>query len=106
MTVKMGKIIDLNNDFGIIPAETYVNEYPLTANTAIDIPIPNGAEVMLCSSVNDIKVCFTGTAVLTGTITDGSGGITNPTPRSVRGLTSFSIISDVSTRVSVAYYAK
>ncbi len=90
---------------GIKPSDTIYSGV-LVGGVAQTITAPSGAEYVVFSSDNNIWVNYDATATLiTGSITSG-GGEMNPKIRYIGDITTISLISEKSTRVSLSFYKK
>jgi hypothetical protein len=90
----------------IVEPPGWVDAYVLTANIAKNIPVPEGAGVVLFSANCDFYVSWKGTAeVPASDVKDGTSNELNPSARYTSGKNMFSIISPSAGIVTMAFYA-
>lgn len=99
---------------GLNAAKGSTDSFLLTANTAKAITVPTftnaaggqtPAKKCILAFDSNIWVNWGTTATIpTGDNTDGTGSELNPTARTLSGVTSFSIISSVAAKGSIAWY--
>jgi len=84
----------------------HINVQVLASGVAETITTPSGANFVLFSSTSNFYCRANGTAVVpTGDITNGSGSELNPVARSLRNVSSISLISPGTCTVTMAFYA-
>ena len=84
-----------------------VSNYVLSANTAVTVQLPAGAIYASITANNDFYANFNGTtaAVPSSNVVNSSAGmVLNPALKWVGGITTFSIVSNTSTIVTIEYY--
>lgn len=93
------------------PNSAYVNDYALSANTAVTVTWPTGTKYANISASSPVWVNATTTATVPATtITNGSGSALNPAQRRkwlTNGATeTFSIISATAQEISIEFWGE
>ena len=89
----------------VLDPPIYVDAYVLSANIPINVPVPEGAGVVVFSTTDDFYTNWRGTATVpTENITDGTASELNPGARYLAGINMFSIVSATAVKVTMQFY--
>ena len=88
------------------PVSDTVNARSLSAGAAETETVPAGAHFVIFSATGDFYAKTNGAAAVPGDVTDGTASELNPSMWTLTGVTTISVISEATTKITFTYYKK